>query len=109
MGWGSQYPTCLNLMYFKSPCFGYVNDPVIESAFNEIQKHVIINMSEADRLHRELMPYIVEQSYYLPLPSTLASSLWWPWLKNYHGETPISFAKYWWIDRDMKEEMTGRR
>jgi peptide/nickel transport system substrate-binding protein len=109
MIWGSQYPTCLNLMSFKSPCFGYVSDPVIEAAFREIQKHVIIDMSEANRLFRELMPYLVEQAYYLPLPSTLASSLWWPWLKNYHGETPIGFAKYWWIDRDMKEEMTGRR
>jgi peptide/nickel transport system substrate-binding protein len=106
---GSIYPFCLNLQYFKNPCIGYVNDPFIEATSNEIQKHVIIDMPEADRLFRELMPYIVEQSYYLPVPSVHAYSLWWPWLKNYHGETWIRFAKYWWIDRDLKEEMTGRR
>ncbi len=109
MLWGSQYPTCLNLTYFKNPCMGYVSDPVIESAFKEIQKHVIINMPEADRLHRQLMPYIVEQAYYLPLPSTLDYSLWWPWLKNYHGETPISFAKYWWIDSTLKKELVKKQ
>jgi peptide/nickel transport system substrate-binding protein len=106
---GSLYPFCLDLLYFKSPCFGFFSDPFIETTSKEIQKHVIIDMPEADRLFRELMPYIVEQAYYLPVPSFHAYSLWWPWLKNYHGETWIRFAKYWWIDRDLKEEMTGRR
>jgi len=106
---GSLYPNCLSLGYFRGLNFGYVNDPFIDSASEEIQKHVIIDMPEANRLFRELTPYIVEQVYYLPLPNVYAYSLWWPWLKNYHGETPIQFAKYWWIDRDLKEDMTGKR
>jgi peptide/nickel transport system substrate-binding protein len=106
---GSAYPNCLTFFYFKSPNPSYFNDAVIEAAYKEVQKHVIVDMPEANRLFRELMPYTVEQSYYIPLPSPQNYSLWWPWLTNYHGETPIQFAKYWWIDRDLKEEMTGRR
>ncbi len=106
---GSLYPNCLSLGYFRNGSFGHVSDPVIDSASKEIQQHVIIDMPEANRRFRELIPYIVEQAYYLPLPNVYAYSLWWPWLKNYHGETPIQFAKYWWIDSPMKKEITGRR
>ncbi len=104
---GSAYPNCLNFFFFKNPNLGYINDPVIEAAYKEIQKHVIVDMPEANRLFRELIPYFVEQAYYIPLPSSLAYSMWWPWLKNYHGEDRIQFAKYWWLDRELKKEMKG--
>ncbi len=106
---GSAYPSCLNLPYFKSTSLGYVDDHFLKATLQEIQKHVIIDMPEADRIHRELMPYIVEQAYYIPLPSTYNYSLWWPWFKNYHGETPMHFIMYSWIDQDLKKEMTGSR
>ena len=105
---GGAYPGCLNLPSFRGGQ-SYVNDPVIEAASLEIQKHVIIDMPEADRPYRELMAYIVEQSYYIPLPTPLSYTFWWPWLKNYHGEAPTRLAMYYWIDRDLKEQMTGRR
>ncbi len=107
---GTQYPGCLNFPYLRGPAsFLYVNDPTIEATSKEIQKNVIINMPEADRLYRELLPYIVEQAYYIPRPSPYQYSLWWPWLKNCYGEAPGRFAAYYWIDRDLKQEMTGRR
>jgi peptide/nickel transport system substrate-binding protein len=98
---GSEYPNCLGLSYFKGASFGHVNDAVINAASGEIQRHVIIDMPEAERLFRKLIPYVVDQAYHLPLPGANACSLWWPWLKNCHGETPIQFAKYRWIDRDL--------
>lgn len=100
---GAAYPSCLNLDSFKGWNIGYVKDPIIEAANREIQKHVIVDMPEAERLYRELLPYIVEQSFYLPIPSWHACSLWWPWLKNYHGETPIRLAVYYWIDQNLKK------
>jgi len=106
----TQYPGCLNLGWLTVPGSPlYVNDPVIEAARTEIQKHVIIDMPGADRLLREVMPYIVEQAYCIPRPSPRQYGLWWPWLKNYYGEFPGRFAAYTWIDRDLKEMMTGRR
>jgi peptide/nickel transport system substrate-binding protein len=106
---GAAYPSCLNLDCFKGWNFGYVSDPTIDIANRDIQKHVIVNMPEADRLYRALLPYLVEQAYYLQVPSGHACSMWWPWLMNYHGETPVRLAMYYWIERDLKEEMTGRR
>jgi len=107
---GSAYPLCLNMPWFRGlMSSSYVNDPLIEAAREEIQKHVIIDMPEADRLHSDLMPYIVEQSYYIPVPSPNVYSLWWPWVKNYYGEIPLIFATYCWIDRDLTEELTGKR
>ena len=107
--YGSTYPMCLNLGNFRGWNAGYIEDPVLEAAYHEIQKHILIDMSEADRVFREQLPYIVEQAYYIPLPSYLSYSSWWKWLNNYHGETHISMAKYWWIDQDLKKEIIGKR
>ena len=106
---GTQYPNCLNSFgYLRGPAsFFYVDDPVIEAASQEIQKHVIVNMPEADRLYREVLPYITEQTYYIPTPTPTSYTLWWPWLKNYYGETPIKFAAYSWIDLDLKRDIKG--
>jgi len=41
-------------------------------------------------------------------------NMWWPYVKNYHGETTIgrynnwNWAKYIWIDQDMKNRLLGR-
>jgi len=49
----------------------------------------------------------------MPLPYSYV--LWWPWVKNYHGELAVSWAggpnaaPFVWIDQDLKEEMTGKR
>ncbi len=107
--YGSSYPACLNLSNFRGWNAGYIVDARLEAAYHEIQKHILVNMPEADRLFREQLPYIVEQAYYIPLPLPLSYSSWWKWLKNYHGETHINMAKYWWLDQEMKQEITGRR
>jgi len=83
---GTQYPGCLNFGYLKGPAsIFYTNDPAIEAANQEIQKHVIVDMPEADRLYREMLPYIVEQAYYIPAPTPTVYAMWWPWLKNFYG------------------------
>ena len=107
---GTQYPGCLNFGYLKGPAsIFYTNDPAIEAANQEIQKHVIVDMPEADRLYREMLPYIVEQAYYIPAPTPTVYAMWWPWLKNFYGEFPVRFAAYSWMDQALKQEMTGRR
>lgn len=107
--YGSAYPACLNLGNFRGLNAGYIKDPVLENTYQKIQKHILIDMLEADRLFREQLPYIVEQAYYIPFPTSYCYSSWYRWLKNYHGETYINMAKYWWLDRDLKQELTGRR
>jgi hypothetical protein len=49
------------------------------------------------------------------MPAPYVFRLWWPWIKNYHGEpgvgqfAQLNYTKHIWIDQDLKEEMTGRR
>jgi len=107
---GTQYPGCLSFGYLRGPAsIFYVGDPAIEAANQEIQKHVIIDMPAADRLYREMLPYIVEQAYCIPTPTPTIRVLWWPWLKNFYGEAPVRFTTYNWIDQDMRQEITGKR
>jgi hypothetical protein len=56
-----------------------------------------------------VLPYLTEQAYFVPVPSTYNYSLWWPWVKNHYGETPVRFATYYWLDQNLRQEMTGRR
>ena len=107
---GTQYPGCLSFGYLRGAAsIFYVSDAAIESASQQIQKHVIVDMPEADRMYREMLPYIVEQAYYIPTPTPTIRALWWPWLNNYFGEAPTRFATYSWIDRDLRQEMKERR
>ena len=100
------YPRCLDFPLFGPLSLSYVNDPVINNAREEIKPHFMINMPEADRIHRELMPYIVEQAYYIPLPTAYSYNIWWPWLKNNYGEF-FRFTKYFWLDQELKQTMIG--
>ena len=102
------YPSCLDLWNFKGVNFGCINDPVIDSVSQEIKEHAIINMPKADRLFRELVPYIVEQVHYIPLPSPYWYKLWWPWVKNYHGENFYSLM-YTWIDQNFQKQIMDSR
>jgi hypothetical protein len=69
----------------------------------------------ADSIHRELMKYVLDQAWAIPFPKAPGYRLWWPWLKNYRNEFSIGYwnegnwAKWVWIDQDLKEQMTGRR
>jgi len=103
------YPNFLNFTLFRGKTsWSYVNDSVIDKAYLEMQKHILVDMPGADALYRKTMPYVVEQAYYIPVPSPHFYTLWWPWLKNYHGEG-VGLVKYFWIDQDIKEETTGRK
>ncbi|MFC1948454.1 ABC transporter substrate-binding protein [Chloroflexota bacterium] len=103
------YPSCLDLWHFGSTNLGYVKDPVIDSVSQEIKKHAIVNMPEADRLYRELVPHIVEQVHYIPLPSHYWYKLWWPWVKNYYGEPDFRSFMYTWIDQDLQKQIMESR
>ena len=84
----------------------YINDPRIENAYQEIQKNIIVNFAKADEIYRELMPYLQEQAYYIPRPSPYSYVIWWPWLKNYHGETTVGlWLPFIWIDQNLKKSM----
>jgi peptide/nickel transport system substrate-binding protein len=92
----------------------YINDPVVEAAFQELQKYVGIDSKKCMEIDRNLTPYLLEQCYVIPNPSAYAYYAWWPWRKNYHGEISVGYynyyitPKYTWTDQALKKQILGQ-
>ena len=84
----------------------WVNDARVNETYNEILKYNLIDQAKVDQLHREIMPYVLGQAWYIPGVGQNLYTFWQPWLKNYHGEGLIGYKPSWihyvWIDQDMK-------
>jgi peptide/nickel transport system substrate-binding protein len=85
----------------------WINDAKIEAAYNEILKYNLSDQAKVDKIHHDLMPYVLSQAWYIPRPIAYTYIFWQPWLKNYHGEVDLGyntdFAKYIWIDQTLKK------
>ena len=86
-----------------------VDDQVInEATYKMITAYAF--EPEKRRLMKEIVPYILEQSYILVPPFPTSYTMWWPWVKGYHGEYSVGyfgatddFSRYIWIDQEFKE------
>jgi peptide/nickel transport system substrate-binding protein len=93
----------------------YVNDPEVEKAWVEMQEYVGIDEAKLNLLNANLMPYVLEQCWVLAKPNPYSYVIWWPWVKNWHGELQVgyynypSYLKYRWQDVDLKKQMTGQQ
>lgn len=91
----------------------YIDDPVLNKARDEMLA-AYPDEAKVDKIHRELLPYLLEQAYVISLPAGYAYRFWWPWVKNYSGEASIgyynlyNYTKYIWIDQELKRSMTGK-
>ena len=60
---------------------------------------------------RELTREILDKAPHIWMPTPRASTVWWPWVKNYDGEhtagavRPGPIYSRIWIDQDMKKKM----
>jgi peptide/nickel transport system substrate-binding protein len=90
----------------------YINDPIVEAAYQEMMKYVGVDEVKCQQIHHDLMPYLLEQAYVILVPSAYLYKIWWPWVKNYHGETGIGyynhFNKYIWLDQALRKETIGK-
>jgi ABC-type transport system substrate-binding protein len=105
------YMKMINLRGPNSYNVSYIDDPVVEEAYQEIVQYAGINEAAAMAVNKELMPYLLEQAYVIPMPNYNLFTLWWPWLENYYGVVCVGYynyygyPKYMWIDQDLKEDM----
>ena len=85
------------------------SDPDIDAQI----KRMLTERDEAQRIRiaRGITIQMLDRAPYLWLPTGYGYSAWWPWVKNYNGETragavrpgPI-YARIW-IDRELKKAM----
>lgn len=100
-------PNIFNMSHVNDPAG---TDPVIEAAFNRQAQTVMVDYPAADKALKDVIPYILDQAFLIPMPAPWGYRIWQPWLKNYYGANDVKFWLRWaWIDQDLKEKMTGRR
>jgi peptide/nickel transport system substrate-binding protein len=79
-----------------------------------MQKYVGIDEAKCQQINHDLMPYLLEQAYVITVPAAYLYIMWWPWVKNYHGEVGVGYyngvdvGKYIWLDQALKKQMTGQ-
>lgn len=67
--------------------------------------------AEVAKLHKELSNIIYENAYVINTPVEFRTNFWWPWLKNYNGESAVGILNPWgwnrwvWVDQDLKKSM----
>ncbi len=89
-----------------------IDDPVLND-YRDQMLAAYPNEATVDSIHREMIPYLLEQCYGIQTVVFHYYNLWWPWVKNYSGENGIGYyksavesgAQYLWIDQDLKEDM----
>ncbi len=85
--------------------YSVVADPYIDEQWAAAQE--IVDEVERNLLLKELGLYIIEQQYWLSLPTPQQYMLWQPWLKGYSGEVAFGTVNGWygmyrftWIDAE---------
>ncbi len=89
-----------------------VTDPYIGEMYTKIQTALVEEGQDvAMGMHRELMKYVLDQAWAIPFPKAPGYNMWWPWLKNYHGEFSVgnwnegNWVKWVWIDEALKKSL----
>jgi peptide/nickel transport system substrate-binding protein len=91
----------------------YVDDPVLNRARDQMLA-AYPDEAAVDKIHREILPYLLEQAYVIALPASYNYRFWWPWVKNYSGEASVgyynvlNYTKYIWIDQELKKSMQSK-
>ena len=76
-----------------------------------MQVYGMMDPPKADRMYKDLMKYVLDQAWVIPTPLAPLYHMWWPWVKNYHGEGSVgydntyNFTKFVWIDTALKDSM----
>ena len=90
---------------------GNLNDPTVNAALKDVNTAALTDLPSAMKIWREkLAKYVVDQSFAITNVIGYNYNIWWPWLVNYTGEGPVSYAQtvwpnYVWIDQALKKSM----
>ena len=89
----------------------HISDPRCEEAYVKMCELSVLNPDEANKIHKELMYYVLDQAFAIPRVAPATYNIWWPWLKNYYGVVDLGrsnwpkWSKFVYIDQEMKRSM----
>ncbi len=88
-----------------------ISDPYIDEQAAKIKEAAIADFRPAMKMTKELLKYVLDQAYCIPTPAFPTYVLWFPWVRNYSGETSVGYApgdswvQYVWYDQVLKKSM----
>jgi hypothetical protein len=90
----------------------YIDDPVVNEARAKMMALSVKDDPAADKIHRELMKYVLAQAWNVPMPGGVTYGLWWPWLKQFYGGrggwgymNTDNWVTWAWVDQPLKKSM----
>jgi peptide/nickel transport system substrate-binding protein len=91
---------------------GYIDDPKVNAAREQMMALDAKDDPAADKIHRELMKYVLAQCWIIPSPGGVSYGLWWPWLKQFYGGrggwgymNTDNWVTWAWVDTALKKSM----
>ena len=88
-----------------------IDDPYLNERIPQLYSFENIGTGKPAAILKEMTQYALSKAWFQGVPLSYAYHLWWPWLKNHHGEYTTGFhgkwdwVKYAWIDQDLKKSM----
>lgn len=92
-----------------------MNEETLPNELFDRVGELYFDVEARNKFVKESYPEMIERAWFFPLPAPHYYTGWYPWLKGYNGENYAGYynsyvwARYVWLDRDLKEEMTGKR
>ena len=86
------------------------SDPRINSVVKTVNDAVGFDDTLWQNELKGFYPYLLELAPVVWEPAPYSYSLWWPWVKNFHGEGSVGYFacfpyQYIWIDQPLKKSM----
>ncbi len=87
-----------------------IKDEKILQYMADVRAAAINDLGAAMAKYKEMTKYAFVQAWHVPDVVGPQSLMYWPWIKNYHGEITIGYDDadwpwYIWIDQDLKKQM----
>jgi peptide/nickel transport system substrate-binding protein len=88
-----------------------MSDPYMDKTWNETAENPKLSEKEGFEVMRKLAVYALDQAPCILIPTPYVYIAWWPWVKNYYGETRASAHRVApiltriWIDQELKKKM----
>jgi peptide/nickel transport system substrate-binding protein len=88
-----------------------MSDPYLDKTWDDAVMNPKLTEKQSVEVMKKLAVYALEQAPAVVIPTSYTYIAWWPWVKNYYGET---YAGAWrpgpiyariWIDQELKKKM----
>ena len=93
----------------------FINDPIVNEAMAKVAQLALTDAPASMKIFRGVLPYVYSQAWSFSFPSSAPTYyMWWPWLKNFYGDTSIGWFNsncvyYAWVDQDLKKSMLNKK